>query len=531
MSDIDKELRQVIKDEFDRSLAGWTFTPAMRKAVLERIASEGEPEATPVSSPLKGLRPAYWFAAAAAAFVLAVNLWPRMATEEPLTTGSGAGVASVAVPEEADSDSAAAAGGGESAGPFRTMTAPPQGRLDALPEVGEANLTAAGAPEGEAQVAASAAPGDEIQAAAASSKGEARGTVTSALKVSLRAEDLPALTDKSRGTWHVYLNLEDKSVALSGQIPPAQDSSVGAMEAASPAPLHVQPLPDGGVVVYGRSSVQVVDAHGNPVSETPIDQPPAAVVYGPAGESAVVTPDAVLRFTAEGRPAGALRVATVPELVAVNGDRTAVADPGGIRVYDADVPVLTLSGLRPSALALAPDGTLGLLTGSPREPRLMLYDAGGQLLLDQPVAPDGEAFGFLADGRQVAVGSTVYDRTGHPVWRFPVAPAWMRTLAGGRGVLAWNLQQAVWVEPDSGAPVWLAEVVDGSILLASGSARGDLTAIVVAAADGPAMWVIDESGRQRHAERLSDWPVDVAVSDDRLLLLTAEGLKVRPLAP
>ena len=97
MSDFDKELRQLIKEDFDRSLAGWTFTPAMRQAVLDRVTREGEPEATPVSTLPRRLRPAYWVAAAAAAFVLAFNLWPRVASDGP-SSGYAPGMASRGCP-------------------------------------------------------------------------------------------------------------------------------------------------------------------------------------------------------------------------------------------------------------------------------------------------------------------------------------------------------------------------------------------------------------------------------------------------
>lgn len=514
MSDFDKELRQLIKEDFDRSLAGWTFTPAMRQAVLDRVTREGEPEATPVSTLPRRLRPAYWVAAAAAAFVLAFNLWPRVASDGP-SSGYAPGMASRGAPESAPpaQDPLPEPTGGSE---LHVLMTAPTGS-----ETGDAAIDPA---------SADAADFDTDHGTAPEAGGEAGpGTVALApVKLVLRASDLAAPAEETRVS-AMTAHITDTSGRELGDPQAEGEPVVRMMGASAPEPLDLNPLPNGNVVVYYSTSVQVVDAHGATVYEAPLEQAPAMVAFGPSGESALVTAGAVARFTAEGERAGSIQVDEMPALVTVSRDRTALAYANTVEVYHADDRVLALEGLRPHAMALAPDGALALLTGSPPDARLLLYDADGELLLDRPVAPDGEGFGFLADGRNVAVGSAVYDRAGQSLWRFPIAPARISALADGEDVLAWNLQQAALVKADDGTARWAAEVEAGSILQASGPARGDGVVLLTSDEEGAALWVIDESGTKRHSERLSDVPVDAAVSGEQLLLLTAEGLKVRPL--
>lgn len=501
MSDTDKELRQLIKDEFDRSLAGWTFTPAMRQAVLDRIAGEGEPEATPVPTLSRRFRPAYWVAAAAAAFVLAINLWPRVSTDGRLT-GTASDARSGGAPESAPGAEAAAYG---------------------LQATGE--LQALGAAPGQSGTADLA----EADAASTLKAGGVRAlSAISPVRLTLSVAEVPDVFVVERAGEKVSLHVSEttgRALTQDG----AEEAQAGATAAAVPDALDLNPLPDGNVVVVQRWAVKIVDQHGNPVAESPVEPEAAAVAEGPAGETVVVSSDALTLFTATGKPAELIGLDQYPSLVAVSGKRMAVANDGGVEVYEGGARALTLPRLQPRAMALAPDGALAVLTGSPPDARLLIYAADGSLLLDRPVAPDGEGFGFIGDGLQVAVGSVVYDRTGDERWHFPFAPARVTALADGVSVLAWNSRQAVRVLADGGTQVWMAEVTDADLVRASGSARGDLVVLVAAADDGAAVWVIDQGGNQRHAERLSRVPVDVTASGDRILLLNAEGLEVRPL--
>lgn len=508
MSDTDKELRQLIKDEFDRSLAGWTFTPAMRQAVLDRIAREEEPEAAPVSTPMstpaRRFRPAYWVVAAAAAFVLAVNLWPRASTDQRLA-GTASDASSGAAPESAPGAAATALG---------------------LPDRGNTEMWIAAPPESDGADAATADAGVGVEAGGVT----ALSAIPLPARVTLSVAQVPGGGVDKSGELSVHLtDTAGAPVQSQAEERVAGTSPVKAAATAGSDALDLNPLPDGTVVVVRRSSVRIVDQMGNLVAESPVEPEADTVAEGPAGETAVVSSNALTLFTATGEPSEPIPLDRLPARVAVSGNRTAVAGGAGVEVYEGRVRVLTLPGLRPSAMSLAPDGALALLTGPVPDARLLIYAADGSLLLDRPVAPDGEGFGFIGDGLQVAVGSAVYDRTGAERWHFPFAPDRVTALADGVSVLAWNSRQAARVLADGGTQVWVAEVTDGSLVQASGSAQGDLVVLVAAAEDGAAVWAIDQSGNQRHAERLSQVPVDVTASGDQLLLLTAEGLEVRPL--
>lgn len=504
MSDADKELRQWIKEEFDRSLAGWTFTPEMHRTVLERIAREEGPEATPVSAPPRRFRPAYWVAAAAAAFVLAVNLWPRVFMNQP-QSGSAPDAALMAAQESAPGAAGAAPGEADRGDGLRIRAVPAE--------------SGAGSPvQADLSVTSKSEPPRAL---------EPRALTLAPVRLTLSVAELPAPVSEERGAVFT-VRAQDTSGSESAEAAAEEDGAALTMGAV-PDVLDLHPLPNGNVAVIKRLSVQVVDEFGNLVSESPVEPEAVAVAVGPAGESAVVAADALIRLTAEGKPAGSVRLDAFPALVAVGGDRAAVADAHGVEVYDGGARVWTLPGLQPQALALAPDGALALLTGSPPDARLRIYAADGALQLDRPVAPEGAGFGFLGDGQLLAVGSAVYDRSGSERWRFPFAPARVSALAGGGSVLAWNSRQAARVLTDGGIPVWVAELTEGSIVRASGSAAGELVVVVAAADQGAAVWAIDPSGNQRHAERLSEIPVDATASGEHLLLLTPAGLQVRTL--
>lgn len=478
MSDLDRELRQAIKAGVDRSLEGWTFTPAMRQAVLERIAAEGEPAATPDSSRRQSLKPAYWVAAAAAALILAVNLLPE--GSQDLSSG--------AAPEAA---SMAESGGatGETAQAPRLMAAPGSGagmNLDVTDAQGKSGeVTQAPAPDAIAISMAAAQP----------------------VKLVLRIDELEPGAP-TRGTTAE---------------PPLMLMSV------KPVMLDIAPLPDGNVALLNANALKVVDRSGNVVAEEPLEQQPTALAEGPAAEPAVVSGSVVARFSADGRPAGSLELEEAPALVAVASDRTAVADAGGVKVYAGDAQVFALTGMQAEAIALAEDGALAVLTGRP-EPRLQVYAADGARMLDQAVDVDGTALAFLADGNQVAVGSGVYDRSGSHAWSFPFAPDRVVNTGGGSLVLAWNPQSAALLRAETGEPLWLAEAGSGMIVQAAAALDSDLAAVVAADEGGAGVWVIDAAGTWRHAERLDAVPVDVAVTGDHLHILATDGLEVRPLS-
>jgi len=436
-------------------------------------------------------------------------------------TGSAA---SGGAPESARTTARAPAG--DPAEELKIMAVPLDASADTAPGAAAAKQDAA--PEVQVTGVPDAS-GAAVQAEPDAGRGvEAFGLSAESVKVALRGDEIPAAADTARGSW-MFLQLDDRGGAQVAEAPADETVSVQTLQATPPEVLDLNPLANGNVVVVNRALVQVVDAYGNRVVETAVDPAPSAVAFGPSGESAVVTSDAVLRFTAEGMLTGSIRQEETPALVAVSGDRTALADSEGIKVYVADSRALTLPGLQPSAMAMAPDGALALLTGSPQGVRLQIYSAEGQLNLDQAVVPEGEGFGFLAGGRLVAVGSALYDRNGGQTGRLPIAPSRVSDLAGGQGVLAWNSQQVARLEAGGATARWVAEVEDGSILQASGSARGDLVVILASTADGPALWVIDESGNRRYAERLAEWPADATAAGDQILLLTAEGLMVRNL--
>mgnify|MGYP000654284306 CR=1 FL=1 len=474
--DLDRELRQAIKAGVDRSLEGWTFTPAMRQAVLERIEAEGEPAATPETPRRQSLKPVYWVAAAAAALILAVNLLP----ERPKDFSGG--------------------GAPEASSMASTETGEPSKAPRLLAQPGNAAPLNMSAPEIEDESDDPGVPGgsDALTMAMAPA---------APVKLTLRIEELGG-------------EAAEDEVTRSGEL---------MLMAVKPKMLDIAVLPDGNVALLSSSSLRVVDRAGNVVAEEPLVQEPTALAYGSGAEPAVVSGNVVERFRADGQPAGSLELDGTPALVAVVADRTAVADESGVKVYAGEEQVLSLDGLRAEAIALADDGALAVLTGTP-EPRLQVYAATGALMMEQAAEPDGSALAFLNGGTEVAAGSEVYDRSGILLWSFPFVPEHVANVGSGDLVLAWNAQSAALIRAGTGEPLWLAEAGSGTIVRAAAALDSDLAAVVVADETGAGVWVMDGTGAWRHAERLDEVPVDVAVTGGHLHILSADGLEVRSLS-
>lgn len=481
MSDLDRELRQAIKAGVDRSLEGWTFTPAMRQAVLERIAAEKEPAATPDPPRRQSLRPVYWVTAAAAALILAVNLLPDRPGD--LSGGSAPEAASTAITDRSGSSE------------LRIMAAPGAG--------GELNLQTADAQSKSGETAPPEAPGAFTATMAP----------VEPVKLVLSLDELKTKSgsdDPTRG-----------DTGGTAGAPPVMTMSV------QPTMVDLTPLQDGKVAVLNSMALQVVDQAGNVLAEEPVAPEPTALADGPAGEPAVVSGNVVSRFRADGQPAGSLELDKAPARVAVAADRVAVADASGVKVYAGDVQVHVLDGLQAEAIALAEDGSLAVLTGMPR-PRLQVYSSSLALMMEQDVEADGSALAFLAGGSRVAAGRQVYDRSGAHVWSFPFAPDEIVGTGSG-AVLAWNPQTAALVRAETGETLWLAEAAGGTILRATAALDNDLAAVVVGDDGSAGVWVIDAAGTWRHAEPLDAIPVDVAVTGDHLHILLTGGLEVRSL--
>jgi len=487
MSDLDRELRQAIQAEVERSLEGFTFTPEMRRAVLERIAAEEQPLATPAPARRTLLRPATWIVAAAAALVLAVKLWPDM----PSGPRSGTAPESSSV---AQTESTGGASGAEAAADAAAETARTKnGAVQTQERNGEAVALTA-----EPLCALSALPPGEP------------------VKLELKVKALYAAGPEAQGA------AQAESHESTGE------PRVTVMSAA-PAMLDLTVLSDGSVALLTSTSLRVVDQHGNVTAEEPLDYAPAAFADGAADGAVVVGDGVIARYGTGGQLSGVLATDSAPLQVSVAFDRTAVADADGVTVYAGDTQAFRLRGMRFDAITLAEDGALAGLSDTAGTPRLRVYDATGNQILDQTTA-GGSALAFLSGGSQVAAGSEVYDRTsGELLWTLPFAAT--HAVAAGGHVLAWNAEAAALLEEATGQPLWVAEAGDGGVILNTvSSAGGDMAAVVAQSGEGVGVWVIDAEGAERYTELLSDVPVDVAIVGDHLHILTPAGLEVRSLS-
>jgi len=285
-------------------------------------------------------------------------------------------------------------------------------------------------------------------------------------------------------------------------------------------------------VVLTSDSVQVFTDEGALVTENALTEYPGPLATAPDGRIAVAAGTLLQFFTTQGQPDGSLKLDLPPAAVALGPDnRVAVADEYGANLYERSRFAMRLDGVKAASLAFANDGTLALLTQGEAERTLRLYAADGTAVAAQAVSGEGEGLAFTADGQQVIAGSQVFDRTGQLLWEVPFPPVRVAAFGSGDALLAWNHQVVSLFHSQDGAEVWSAEYPEGAIQQAAGSAAGDQVAVVGESAAGATVWVLQQDGTQRYAERLASAPVGLAIEGDSLILLTSQGLEVRTLEP
>ncbi|MFZ5815895.1 MAG: hypothetical protein ACOY93_11400 [Bacillota bacterium] len=493
MSDrFDAELKRALKESTAKSLEGWEFTPAMRQAVLKRIAEEGSSEPAPVAPPRERrramtARPLVWVAAAAAALVVSLNmsgLMDSMGARKSQESAMQAPKAASAVPEaksldqKAESAVSTSAGGSDRAGTDEAGVDAAQVQMATAPPTGQGESLATGA-------AAPAPPNP-------------------ARILLVAPEAAPAETT-------------DKEAGMAAGIAAAK---VG------PMLLTMAPLPEGEAVVLTTEALHRVDRSGVVVWEQRVENP-GLLAAGPGGRLAVTAGERLLLFTAEGQPTGTVQLPGWPSALTFSPDgRLAVVAAGTLLIYDGTELQLKAPDLLDPSVAFAPDGRLAVLARESSGGRFLhLLSREGRQLARSPVAAEGAGITFAAEGRLIVAGGEAFDLAGRSLWRAPFAPLAISTLGPGGPVVVWNEHQVSLLRPEDGVELWTAEQTGGLVIRVAVSPTGDQLAILGGLSEGAAIWVLDRTGGQRQLTTLPIIPADLAVQGDSLRLLMPDGLQ------
>lgn len=504
MSDpIDREISQAIKAASDRSLAGWTFTPEMRKAVLDQIAAEpAQPAAQTPLRPRRNLvRPLSWFAAAAAVLLVSFNLVPKMMNNNNPSADMAAlksGTTASAPESPADRQRSAAAENASAEATALALSAEPAEPDSSSDEPISALAAPAPAPGG-------GTPEDHGEVQMMVAQAGPRGS-----RIALVAPPADAGDEVGEA--------------------PANGTPITLM--AAPTNLSVSSLPEGDYVVLTGTAVRVFDQEGALVTENALTNSPGLLATAPDGRIAVADGARVQTYGSNGQPAGSLELDAPPHAIALGpGERLAVAGESGTDLFTGSRFVARIDSVQAAALAFAGDGVLALLAQDGAGRSLRLYADDGTLLAAQPVPGDGQGLAFTADGQQIVAGSQVFDRSGQLLWEVPFPPVQAAAFGSGDALLVWSHQVVSLFHAQDGSAIWSADYPDGTILQAAGSAAGDRVAVVGESEIGASVWVLDETGAQRYAERLDRAPVGLAIAENNLILLTSSGVDVRTLDP
>lgn len=504
MSDrFDAELKRSLKDSTARSLEGWEFTPSMRQAVLKRIEEEEEPSAPVRRSRPVLTRPFMWMAAAAAAFVVAFNMLQ-------LDLGFGG----MARESEAPRSGQAA------------KTAAPAALTQESGASTESTNTAQGG-NGEKRagdIASTAAPAESagVMNAATMDQGESAADVSMAGSVAASPARIHLVVPEGK-------LVEAPTLTMAA---PGGGEKAGIM-AVGPEALSMART-GGNAAVRTRESLQLVDADGAIIWEKPLTGRPGPVVTQ-SGKIATSAGNDLYLFDTEGRQELKLTLPAGPEGIDLSPDgRVAVlvGDTGlqtnlHLVVYQQGKVQFRVSDLGAGFAAFGPDGSLAV-TG---KGSLQLFGRDGARLWKASLPGSGLGIAFAGGGEVIVAGGQAFHRSGQPLWEVPIHPQDLFTLGPDGPVVLRDSKRLMLVRPADGAEIWTAEHSGRQILGVASSDGGDQVAVLASVDEGAVVWVLNQSGGLRYAEKLRSQPLGVAVEGDILLLLTEHGVESRALPP
>lgn len=509
MSDrFDAEFKKALKESASKSLEGWEFTPSMRQAVLRRIAEEEATPSAPV--PLKSLRqmntrPYLWMAAAAAAFVVAINL-----AGNSDRNGHYAAKSDVHSPQTAPATQEVAQAAGAPAS------------QEAARESGSVRSAAAGVaavPQGAAESAATAAESKPEPAVSATGQAQALADTATAAP--------PAQNHPAR----IHLALpEGAPVALKAQ--PKQEEGAGFAAMVAPVERLSMVRIGANIAVRTQNSVQFLDASGNLIWEQPTGEGAGPLVAW-NGNVATTAGSELMIFNAEGRQVRNLTLPGAPEAIALSGDGRVAAIVGSkLVVFEGDrLQFQALNALQ-TGLAFGPDGSLAAVLEEGGAAYLQLFGRDGSRLTRVKLKGWGLGITFAAGGDVILVGGEAFQRSGQPLWQIPFPTQEVFSLGPDGPVVARDAGQTIaLLRPADGTQIWTAQHDGRQTLLTAVSDSGELLAVVASLEKGAAVWVLDQAGGLRYAEQLSAQPSGVSVQGETLYLLMPEGIQTRALPP
>lgn len=507
--EIDRELGRAIKEASAKELQGWEFTPAMRRAVHQRLAEQAIPvaEAKPTRSPRPGLiRGVAWVAVSAAALAIAFNL-----------RGSF-GPFSAADKQESHPSEIAALTEEKAADPPKAKTGAPP---NTEPVASNLLMTNQGAgpktdvhpdpppvpPPAEIRSTDVESPGDQGTPPPEPGKADARMTLT----VKEVALHQPAAVERGN---------------------PKQEHGFGIMTVpATPEVFDLLPptvsaparaVASAGLVVY--------DEAGNIVREEPVagNAAESPVAVAADGRVAVGTRKEVHLFDASGKAVQSLSLPSEVGTMAWSADgRLAVADQSGVAIYRGGQQQARLNDQPHARLCYTADGGLAVLSESAAGRNLRLFAPDGSPLASVPVTGAGQ--GLAAAGEVVVVGGQAFHPDGRLAWEAPLEPVGVVALGPDGPVAAWDGSQVVLLEPAAGHGLWKAEYTAGQILKVVPSTDGQFLAILGSGGEGGAAWVLDTAGEERFAISFQSLPVDLEVANGSLLVVADGQLKRYPI--
>lgn len=501
MSDrFDADLKKVLKESTAKSLEGWEFTSSMRQTVLKRIAEEGEEESQPPAQPVPLRRPrqvaahpALWVAAAAAAFVVAVNMMN-------IDMGLGGNAAKK-----------------ENAAPMAATSQSPQ-----------ENVQESAPPEDTA--VSSGGVAEKPTGSKSADPAQSQGAV--AMKATLSTEskneglaDTAAVGPAAPARIHLQMP-EVQTAALAVQV------KDGAGIAAMAVPVERLAMVRVGMnaAVRTQRTVQFLDAEGAMVREQELPEGAGQML---AWNGQIVTTGGreLVFFSTAGEVQRNLTLPATPDGFAVSPDgRVAALLSTALQVYDGTTLQFEVPGALPLAFAFGPDGSLAAVVRESDGAYLKLFGQNGSSLWRAKLSVGGTGITFAAGGDVILVGGEAFHRSGQPLWRAPLPAQDVFTLGPDGPVVVRDAQQTIsLLRPADGTEIWTVQHPGRQTIYTAISDDAELLAIVASVDEVAAVWVLDRAGGLRYSERLTVQPSGVAVEGETLFLLTPEAVETRAL--
>lgn len=508
MSDrFELEMKEALKESTKKSLAGWEFTPAMRQAVLKQIAEEEKVLPLPPASGRRrqvNPRPYMWVAAAAAAFVVAVNMMDidlggggRVKMESAQAPQPAASTQSEAMTESAPAREA----------PNEKSAVTIQGGMGARSEE-----------QGKSVGTANAEFKEEV---AVTSAAQAQDRADTAMMMAPPTPPAPA---------RIYLVVPEARAAVALKAPnpgQAQGISIAAVDA---GPENLAMVRIGASnAVRTSNSLQLLDDGGAKLWEQRLPEGAGPLVAW-NGQVATVAGQELFLYNADGQRVQNLSVGPA-EALAISADGRVAAIVGStLSVYDGSKLQFRVEGASPTGLAFSSDGSLAAVLREQDGLYLQLFGQDGNPLTRAKLQGNGQGIAFAGD--VILVGGEAFHRSGQPLWQAPFPTQEVYSLGPDGPFLVRDAMQTIsLVRPADGTELWTAEHTGVQTLRTAISSSGDLLAVVARVENGTAVWVLDQQGGLRFAERLEGSPVGVAVEGETLYLLMPEGLVTRTLDP